>query len=63
MPLKAKIISVSMILLFGGYAVFFRIENLYIRITGGILCLIGLISVLRIPVCQNQATTAPRMKN
>lgn len=50
-PLKAKMLSVSMILLFGGYAIY-RLDNLYIRIIGGTLCLIGLISVLRIPVCR-----------
>ncbi len=52
MPPKAKITAVSMILLFGGYAVGFRIENGWIRIAGGLLCLIGLFCVLRIPVCR-----------
>lgn len=52
-PLRAKILSVSMILIFGGYAVGVRIENIYVRVIGGGLCLIGLISVLRIPVCRN----------
>lgn len=51
-PLKAKITAVVMIILFGGYAVGFAVENLYLRIAGGMLCLIGLISVLRIPVCR-----------
>ena len=51
-PLKAKLLSVSMIVLFGGYAVGYRIENLTIRIIGGLLCLTGLFFVLRIPVCK-----------
>ncbi|WP_372798783.1 YbaN family protein [Pontiella sp.] len=49
-PRRAKITSVLMILLFGGYAIY-RLENPYVRIIGGALCLIGLITVLRIPVC------------
>lgn len=52
-PLKAKMLSVSMILLFGGYAIY-RLDNLYIRIIGSTLCLTGLICVLRIPVCRPQ---------
>ncbi|MDZ8119521.1 YbaN family protein [Pontiella agarivorans] len=51
MPRKAKIISVSMILLFGGFSVY-RIENLYIKTVGALLCLTGLFFVLRIPVCK-----------
>jgi uncharacterized membrane protein YbaN (DUF454 family) len=52
--IKAKVIAVVMIVLFGGYTVGFRIENIYVRIVGGILCLTGLICVLRIPVCTKQ---------
>jgi len=53
-PLRAKAIAVAMILLFGGYAIGFAIENPYIRITGGILCLTGLVCVLRIKVCDGR---------
>lgn len=51
-PLKAKLTAVGMILLFGGYAVGFRIENIYIRLIGGTACLVGLVFVLRIPICR-----------
>lgn len=51
-PLKAKILSVTMIILFGGYAVGFRIENIYIRVIGAAFCLTGLFFVLRIPICR-----------
>ncbi|MEE9367735.1 MAG: hypothetical protein V3V05_02610 [Pontiella sp.] len=39
-------------LLFGGYAIGYRIDNLYFRCIGGILCLSRLFTVLRIPVCK-----------
>ena len=51
-PLKTKILSVAMIVLFGGYAVGFRLENIYVRVIGAALCLTGLFFVLRIPVCR-----------
>lgn len=51
MPLKAKMVSVTMIILFGGFAIY-RLENIYIRVIGGLFCLIGLLSVLRIPICK-----------
>ncbi|QBG47587.1 DUF454 domain-containing protein [Verrucomicrobia bacterium S94] len=51
MPRKAKILSVTMILLFGGFSIY-RIESIPIRIIGGLLCLTGLFFVLRIPVCK-----------
>ena len=50
-PRRAKITAVVSILLFGTYAVGFAIENLYLRIGGSILLLIGLLYVLRIRVC------------
>ncbi|MDF7798361.1 YbaN family protein [Pontiellaceae bacterium B1224] len=52
-PKKAKIIAVGSILLFGTYAMAFAIENNLVRIIGSIFLLIGLIVVLRIPVCRN----------
>lgn len=51
-PLKPKIIAISMILIFGTYAIGFAIENIYIRIVGGVFCLIGLTTVLRLKVCK-----------
>ena len=48
---KAKILAVAMIVIFGGYAIGVRLENIYLRVIGGAFCLIGLIYVLRIPVC------------
>ncbi len=50
-PRKAKIIAVLSILIFGTYAIGFAIDNLAIRISGVIILVIGLIVVLRIPVC------------
>lgn len=50
-PRRAKIIAVSSILLFGTYAVGFAIDNIYVRIAGGIILLTGLVFVLRIPSC------------
>lgn len=51
-PRKAKITAVCSILLFGTYAVGFAVDNLYVRIAGIIVLLIGLIVVLRIPTCR-----------
>jgi uncharacterized membrane protein YbaN (DUF454 family) len=50
-PPKAKVIAILSIILFGGYAVGFAVENMYIRIAGALVLLIGLVFVLRIKVC------------
>jgi uncharacterized membrane protein YbaN (DUF454 family) len=50
-PRRAKTVAVTSILLFGGYAIGFAIENPYIRIVGTVILLIGLVFVLRIPIC------------
>jgi uncharacterized membrane protein YbaN (DUF454 family) len=53
-PRKAKCVAIASILLFGGYAIGFAIENLPIRIAGTAILLIGLVFVLRIPVCNKE---------
>jgi uncharacterized membrane protein YbaN (DUF454 family) len=50
-PKRAKILAVSMILIFGTYAIGFAIENTAVRITGTLFLLAGFISVIRIPSC------------
>ena len=53
-PKKAKILAVSMIIIFVSYSVFFAIEKLTLKITVGVLGLIGLFYVLfRVPVGKN----------
>jgi uncharacterized membrane protein YbaN (DUF454 family) len=52
-PRKAKISAVASILLFGGYAMGFAIENLYLRCAGAVFLMIGLVSVLRIKTCSD----------
>ncbi len=52
-PKKAKIIAIASILVFGTYAVGFAVENIIIRVIGGVFCLIGLLFVARIPVRQD----------
>ena len=53
-PKKAKILAVSMIIIFVSYSVFFAIENLTLKITVGILGLIGLFYVLfKVPIGKN----------
>ena len=53
-PKKAKILAVSMIIIFVSYSVFFAIDNLTLKITVGVLGLIGLFYVLlRVPVGKN----------
>ena len=51
-PRKAKIVAIASILLFGGYAIGFAIDTLWIRILGGIILLIGFVFVWRIPICR-----------
>ena len=54
MPKKAKIVAVSMIILFTGFAVFFAIENLIFRVMVGALGLIGIFYViLKVPVTED----------
>ena len=50
-PRRAKTVAIGSILLFGGYAVGFAIDNLYLRISGAVILLIGLLFVMRLPVC------------
>jgi len=54
MPLRAKMLAVATILLFGTYAVCFALENIYARGGGALLIGTGLIVVLRIPICSNK---------
>lgn len=51
-PRKAKIVAIASILIFGTYAIGFAIENIYIRIIGGVFLLTGLVFVLRIRICE-----------
>ena len=51
--ISTKIVAVSSILLFGGYAMIFAVTNPYIRAVGLLLIATGLYVVLRLPVCQN----------
>lgn len=52
-PRRAKMISVGMVVLFGGWAVGFAIEPPLLRIIAAALILTGLVCVLRIPVCRD----------
>lgn len=54
MPRNAKILAVSMIILFAGYAAVFAIEDLIIRIIVGISGIIGICYVLfKVPTSEN----------
>lgn len=53
-PRNAKIVAVTSMLLFGGYAIGFVIKNTPIQIIGLIILLTGLVFVLRIPVCNGK---------
>lgn len=53
-PKKAKILAISMIVLFVGSSVIFGIENLNLKITVGVLGLIGLLYVIfKVPVAKD----------
>ena len=50
-PERAKVVAVSMIIIFVSYAVFFGIESLNLKIAAGILGIVGLLYVLfKVPV-------------
>ena len=51
--LSTKIVAVSSILLFGGYAMIFAVTNPYLRAGGLLLIATGLYVVLRLRVCKN----------
>jgi uncharacterized membrane protein YbaN (DUF454 family) len=53
-PLRAKLIAATMIILIGAYSIGFAIENAFIRLFGTLLLLTGLIVVLRIPTCSGR---------
>jgi uncharacterized membrane protein YbaN (DUF454 family) len=52
---RAKIISLVSMILFGGYAVGFAVANIYLRVIGAIALLMGLITVLRLEVCDHSS--------
>lgn len=52
-PLRAKVVSILMVVLFGGWAVGAAIEPPVLRILAALLILTGLVVVLRIPVCRD----------
>ena len=53
-PKKAKILAISMIVLFVGSSVIFGIENLNLKIAGGVLGLTGLLYVIfKVPVAKD----------
>jgi len=54
MPRNAKILAISMIVLFAGYAALFAIENLWIRVMVGVTGLIGIFYVLyKVPLTED----------
>lgn len=50
-PMKSKILAVSMIVLFGGSSVLFAVPSGIPQIGAGLLVLIGLVVVLRLKTC------------
>ena len=54
MPRNAKILAVSMIVLFAGYAALFAIENLWVRVMVAVTGLIGIFYVLfKVPLTED----------
>jgi len=49
-----KLISVCSILLFGGYAVVFALNNVYLRLFGVLVIVVSLLLVTRLRVCNNE---------
>ena len=52
-PRRAKLISIVMVVLFGGWTIGFAIEPPIPRVLAAILILTGLVCVIRIPVCRD----------
>ena len=52
-PRRAKLISIVMVVLFGGSSIGFAIEPPIFRLLAAILILTGLVCVIRIPVCRD----------
>ncbi|MEW6999661.1 YbaN family protein [Colwelliaceae bacterium BS250] len=51
-PVKAKIMAILSIVLFGGYSLFFVISNIYVQLLMATLLIIGLLVVARIKNCE-----------
>ncbi len=51
-PLKSKIIALLLVAIFGGYAVVFVAELLWLRIVIALFLLAGVVSICRIPSCR-----------
>jgi uncharacterized membrane protein YbaN (DUF454 family) len=49
---RLKVISITSMVLIGGYSVFFAVESIQAQVAGGILILIGLITVFSIKTCK-----------
>ena len=51
-PLKAKVLALSMIIVIGGYSLFFRLESLPLQMLVGCILAYGIYFVARIPTRQ-----------
>lgn len=51
-PIKAKILAILSIVLFGGYSLFFVIDNIYAQLLMAILLITGLLVICRIKNCE-----------
>lgn len=52
-PLKSKVIALSMIMLFGGSSVLFAVDHIYLKIFGACVVLYGIYFVGRLKTCKN----------
>lgn len=51
---RTKTIAIATILAFGGSSIFFLINDMYMRVAGGLLLSVGLVVVGRMNVCENE---------
>ena len=52
---RIKAVAIGSMLIVGGYSVFFIVELTWMKVTGGALVLIGLVSVLMLRTCGNNS--------
>lgn len=52
---KVKLIGILSMVLVGGYSLIFAIDSLPVRFVGGVLLLLGMVTVLSIPNCPDDS--------
>lgn len=52
---RVKLLAVASMVLVGGFSIFYSLDSHTLRITGGVLVIIGLLTIAFLPTCDKEA--------